>query len=285
MQGILKRIDRKHRLFRILEMIMGVFIMASAFNLFILPNDIVSGGVSGLSLIIKKMFGMNPSLFMFISSMLLLVVSFLTLGVEKTKHSILGSILFPIAVSLTTDIGKFLNIDTTDQLLLVLFGGVIYGFGVGLVFKAGFTTGGTDILNQIVCKYCKTSLGTSMLLVDGFVVLLGGIVFGWTKFMYALMLLYIISILTDKVLLGISDSKAFYIVTEKQDLISEFVINDLHHTVTVLDAKGGFTKTKNPVLFAVIPTGEYYRFKEGIRIIDPKAFFTVVDAYEVLGGE
>ena len=83
----------------------------------------------------------------------------------------------------------------------------------------------------------------------------------------------------------LSDSKAFYIVTEKQDLISEFVINDLHHTITVLDAKGGFTNVKNPVLFAVIPTSEYYRFKEGIRIIDPKAFFTVVDAYEVMGGE
>lgn len=285
MQDILKKIDRKHRAFRIFEMIVGIFIMAVAFNLFIQPNNIVPGGVSGLALVIKKIFNVDVSLFVFISSMLLLVLSFFTLGYEKTRNSILGSILFPIFLSLTSGVVDFLPIDTTDQLLLALFGGVIYGFGIGLVFKAGFTTGGTDILNQIVCKYGKTSLGTSMILVDGFVVLLGGIVFGWTKFMYALILLYIISILTDKVLLGISDSKAFYIITEKQDLISEFVINDLHHTVTVLDAKGGFTNVKNPVLFAVIPTSEYYRFKEGIRIIDPKAFFTVVDAYEVMGGE
>lgn len=285
MQDILKKIDKKHRAFRLFEVILGIFMMAVTFNLFIAPNDIVPGGVSGFSLVIRKVFGVNPSLFIFISSMLLLVVSFLMLGFEKTRNSILGSILFPVFVSLTSNITNLLHIDTTDQLLLVLFGGVLYGFGTGLVFKAGFTTGGTDILNQIVSKYCKISLGNSMLLVDGFIVLIGGVVFGWTKFMYALMLLYIISILADKVLLGISDSKAFYIVTEKQDLISDFVINDLHHTVTILDAKGGYTKTKNPVLFAVIPTNEYYKFKEGIRIIDPNAFFTVVDAYEVLGGE
>ena len=239
MQDILKKIDKKHRAFRIFEMVIGIFIMAVAFNLFILPNDIVSGGVSGLSLVMKRLFNINVSVFVFIGSMLLLVLSFFTLGYEKTRNSILGSILFPVFLSLTSKVGDILPIDTTDQLLLVLFGGVIYGFGMGLVFKAGFTTGGTDILNQIVCKYFKTSLGTSMILVDGLVVLLGGLVFGWTKFMYALM----------------------------------------------LDAKGGYTNIKNPVLFAVIPTNEYYRFKEGIRIIDPKAFFTVVDAYEVMGGE
>lgn len=167
---------------------------------------------------------------------------------------------------------------------LLFFGGVLYGLGAGLVFKAGYTTGGTDILNQIVSKYAKMSMGNAMLVVDGLIVLFGAFIFGWTKFMYAILILYIISFLTDKVLLGISDSKAFYIITTKQKEISKFVIQEMGHSVTVFDAKGGFSKEKNPVLFTVIPTKEYYKFKEGIHLIDPNAFFTVIDAYEVRGG-
>ncbi len=285
MKDVLKKIDKKHKLFRFIEMVFGVLIMALSFNLFILPNDIVVGGVSGISIIVYRLFNINISLFIFISCLILLLVSYFLLGKDETKYSIMGSILFPLFVELTSSIPQYLNLDSSDQLLGALFGGVLYGFGSGLVFKAGYTTGGTDILNQIVQKYFKISFGNSILIVDGLVVLVGGFIFGWTKFMYALIILYIISIITDKVLLGISSSKAFYIVTSKQEEIKSFVIGDLGHTVTILDAKGGYSKVKNPVLFTVIPTSEYYKFKEGIHIIDPNAFFTVVDAYEVLGGE
>ena len=103
--------------------------------------------------------------------------------------------------------------------------------------------------------------------------------------MYAIIVLYIISILTDKVLLGISSSKAFYIITSKPNEISDYVINELSHSVTVIDAKGGYSKQKNPILFTVVPTKEYYKLKAGINEIDKNAFFTAVDAYEVLGGE
>ena len=133
--------------------------MAISFNLFISPNDIVFGGVSGLSIIINKYFSMDKPLFILISSIFCIILSYIFLGKEKTKLSIVGSILFPILVKLTENIGLFLTIDTSDQLLLAIFGGLIYGFGAGLVFKAGYTTGGTDIINQIFSKYFKTSLG------------------------------------------------------------------------------------------------------------------------------
>ena len=103
--------------------------------------------------------------------------------------------------------------------------------------------------------------------------------------MYALVTLYIISILTDKVLLGISDSKAFYIIAEKDEEIKRYVLEQLGHGVTVFDAKGGFTKEKQKVLFCVIPTKDYFKLKEGIHEIDDGAFFVATDAYEVLGGE
>lgn len=282
---IIKEIYKKHKIRRYMELLIGLLICAISFNLFIYPNNIVFGGVSGISIIVNNFFEINPSLFIFCSSLILLIISYIFLGKEKTACSVLGSILFPILVKLTENVGQIVSIDASDQLLFAIIGGVAYGFGAGLVFKAGFTTGGTDILNQIMCKYAKTSLGTSMLIIDGLIVLSGAFVFGWTKFMYAIIVLYIISILTDKVLLGISNCKAFYIITSKKDEICEFVINELNHSITVFDAKGGYTNTKNPVLFAVIPTKEYYKFKEGISEIDKDAFFTVIDAYEVLGGE
>ena len=207
------------------------------------------------------------------------------MGIEKTKASLLGSFIFQIFVELTSKIDTIIKIDSADPLLLAIFGGVIYGFGLGLVFKSGFTTGGTDIVNQIMEKYFHLSIGNSMLIIDGTIVLLGAFVFGWAEFMYAILTLYIISVLTDKVLLGISDSKAFYIVSSKIDDVSRYIIEELGHSATLMDAKGGYKNTKNPVLFTVIPTKEYYKLKEGISYIDPNAFFTIIDAYEVLGGE
>jgi len=282
--SILYQALKKHRIRRYLQLIVGIFLAAVAFNLFILPNDIVYGGVSGISIIVQNFFPITPSVFIFVSSMVLLLLSFLFLGKEKSMRSVVGSFLFPIFIEITSKLDLLIKIDA-DPFLMALFGGVIYGFGVGLVFKAGFTTGGTDILNQIMEKYMKVSLGNSMLIIDGTIVLLGAFVFGFTKFMYGILILYLISILTDRVLLGISSSKAFYIISSKPDEICDYIIQELNHSVTVLDAKGGYSKEKNPVLFAVVPTKEYFKFKEGIAFIDPDAFFSVVDAYEVMGGE
>lgn len=283
--NIIKKIYQKYRLRRYIQLIVGLFILSCAFNIFLMPNNIVSGGLSGLSLIFKQVFGWEPSTFIFIGSVILLVISYFTLGKEKTFGSILGSLLYPVFVKLTANFGVLLDIDSTQLLLPAIFGGVLNGIGAGLVFKAGFTTGGTDIINQIVSKYGKVSLGTAMIMSDGLIVLSGGIFFGITKLMYALVVLYIISALTDKVVLGISDSKAFYIITEKEDLVKEFILKYLNHGVTMFEARGGFTKEKQRVLMCVVPTKEYFKLKEGIHQIDNDAFFVVTDAYEVFGGE
>ena len=280
-----KEIYQKARIKRYFYLFIGLLLISIAFNGFLLPNDIVFGGVSGLSIIFKKLLGFDPSTFIFISSALLLVVSYFTLGYEKTKGSVLGSLLFPVFVNFTQNISIYFNLGESEIFVSALFGGVLYGIGAGLVFKAGFTTGGTDIVNQIISKYCKVSMGTALLASDGLIVFSGVFVFGLTKLMYALVTLYIISILTDKVLLGISDSKAFYIIAEEDDKIKEYILKELGHGVTTFDAKGGFSKTKQKVLFCVIPTKEYFKLKEGIHKIDSSAFFVATDAYEVYGGE
>lgn len=281
---ILKKIYQKGKLKRYFELIIGSLLAALAFNLFCSPNNLVPGGISGLSIIIHHVFKIDTSLFILIVDILLLIISYFALGKEKTMHSVLGSLLFPIFIKLTQNINAVLDLDTSVLLLAVIFSGVIQGFGSGLIFKAGFSLGGTDIINQIISKYCKVSIGNAMYFSDGTIVLLSGLAFGINKIMYALLLLYIISYITDRVILGISDSKAFYIITKEDQKIKEYIIKNLKHSVTELSAKGGFAQKKETVLMCVLPTKEYYRFKEGINEIDPKAFFVVTDAYQVVGG-
>ncbi len=282
---ILEKVEAKDKLKRYFELVIGILLIAIAFNLFLLPNELVFGGVSGLSIIVSKFITIDASTFIMIASLLLLVVSFLVLGKNDTKASIVGSILFPIFVNITANIGEYIKLDTGNVLLSAVFGGIIYGFGAGLVFKAGFTTGGTDIINQILSKYLHMSMGNAMLISDGLIVVLGGFFFGATKLMHALIVIYIIGLMTDKVLLGISNSKAFYIITNEDEKIRDYLLNELHHGVTIFSVKGGYTHKKDEVILCVVPTREYYRVKEGIHEIDSEAFFVVCDAYEVSGGE
>jgi len=270
---------------RYVQMVIGVIILAISYNVFILPNNFVYGGVGGIAIIIKKLFGLDPATFIFIASIVLLLISFVTLGKTKTLGSVVGSILYPIMVKLTSSLCVYINFQNQQPLLFALFGGILSGIGLGLVYKAGFSTGGTDITAQIINKYCKVSMGKSVILCDGIVLIFGTFIFGITNFLYAIIVLYLISLIVDKVLLGISDSKAFYIITEKDEQVKEYIINKLGHGVTIFKAKGAYKKKNKNVLFCVIPTREYFKLKEGIAEIDIDAFFVVTDAYEVYGGE
>ena len=282
-KSVLKSFYKKERLVRYTQFWLGVIIVAGAFNLFILPSKLVYG-VSGLAVILNYTNNLDPSLVILVSSVFLLILSYFFLGKEKTKNSILGSLVYPVMVKLTSNIGSVIDISQAEPLVIILFGAVITGFGLGLIFKAGYTTGGTDILNQIVAKYFKISMGNSMFFTDGLLIFSSAFILGWTRFMYSIITLYIISIMTDKVILGISQSKVFYIITEHETAVKKFIMSELNHGVTVLDARGGFTGNNQKVIMCIIPTREYYVFKEAILEIDPEAFLVASDAYETLGG-
>ena len=279
-----KVIKQKIRVKELIEFIIGCFLVALAFNLFMSPNNLVAGGVSGFSLILKHFFGLNPSTIISVANVFLIILSFLVLGKEKTKATILGSILFPIFVSITEHLSTYISFKESEMILIAVFGGVLQGLGAGLIFRAGYSTGGTDILNMIVSKIFKISLGNSMFFTDGTIIVIGAFVFGFNHLMYSLIILYLISTLTDKVVLGISDSKAFYIITSKEKEVKDFVINELKHGVTEFNAKGGYNSENQTVLMSVVPTREYYKLKEGIHNIDKNAFFVAMDSYEVKGG-
>lgn len=282
-ENIIKNIYKKERFLRYSYLIVGVFMVACAFNLFILPGKIVYG-MSGVGVILNEVINIDPSLVILIGNALLLILSFVLLGKEKTGNSVVGALLVPIFIKITAVLPEMVKMEF-DPLLFTLFGSVLTGFGLGLVFKGGFTTGGTDILNQIASKYGKMSIGKAMFWTDGIIIFSGVFVFGWTQVMYSLIALYIISIMTDKVILGISSSKAFYIITDHETSVKKFIMTHLSHGVTVLDGRGGFTGNHQKVIMCIIPTKEYFLAKEGIHSIDPNAFFLVTDAYEVYGGE
>lgn len=282
---IFNEVNHKNIIKRLSEFVLGCLIISISYNIFIVPNKLVPGGVGGLAIIINNLFDLDNSLVILCLDIFLLILSYILLGKEKTRASILGSVLFPIFVKLTENINVWLQIDTSQVLLSAIIGGVIYGFGAGLVFRAGFTTGGTDIVNQIISKYGKISLGNSMLYSDGLIVLMSGLFFGINGVMYSILILYIISLIADRVVLGISDSKVFYIITDKEEEVKEYILNALGHGVTIFRARGGNKVEKENVLMTVLPTKDYYELKEGIKSIDSEAFFIITDTYEVFGGE
>lgn len=282
---IAEYIDKKSIYKRLIQFVIGIFLVALGYNIFMVPNNLVPGGVGGLAIIINKLFSINYTNVIIFLNIILLTTSLTILGKDKTRASIFGTILFPIFIRLTENINIWLEIDTSNFLLSAIMGGLVYGFGAGLVFKAGFTTGGTDIINQIISKYAKISLGKSMLISDGIIVLSSGVFFGISNMMYSVLILYLISLMSDKVILGISDSKTFFIITNQDQEVKNYILNKIGHGVTIFKAKGGYKRYNEKVLMTVLPTKDYYRLKEGIKKIDKEAFYIITDTYEVFGGE
>ena len=280
--SVVREIYKKDRIVRYAMFLLGLLLISVAYNVFVLPNNIVYG-VGGLGVIFYRTMGIDPSIVIMIGSVFLLILSYILLGWDKTRNSIIGSLLYPVFVKLTGPLSGYLDFGATEIIVTVICGSVINGFGLGLVFKSGFTTGGTDILNQIVSKFFKVSIGKAMLFTDGIIVCIALFVFGFQKFIYSIINMYVIGVMTDKVILGISESKCFYIITEHETQVKKYILNNLSHGVTVLDARGGYTGNVMKVIMCIVPTKEYFIAKEGIKTIDPNAFFLVTDAYEVSG--
>ena len=280
--NIVKSVYKKNKLLRISQFLCGVLLVAGAYNVFNKKCNLVYG-VGGIGLMLNKKFGMDPSIVILGCNIILLIISYIFLGKENTRNTILGSLLYPICIKLTEPLGN-IDLGNLEPLLITVCGALITGLGLGLIFKAGYTTGGTDILNQMVSKYGKMSVGKAMYFTDLIIIFAGIYVFSFPTFIYSVLNMYIISLITDKVILGISQSKAFYIITEHETDVKKFITNNLSHGVTVLEARGGYTGNVEKVIMCIVPTKEYYLFKEGIQMIDKNAFFIVTDAYEVSGG-
>lgn len=260
--------------------ILGVFLVALAFNVFLAPYDFVAGGISGLSLIARKLFFIKTSTFIFVGNIFLLLISLRFLGKEKTKNTVLGALLLPIFIGLTENIQQFIVLDSLDPLIIALLGGCISGVGYGLVFQNNFTTGGTDILNQMMEKYLKIPMAKSIMYVDGPIVVLGCVTFGFINMLYSLIVLYLVSTLSNNTMLQLNKNRLLYIQTSKIKEVKEYLIEIFHYDVTLLNSIGGFQKEKAKIIMCSVDNKHYYQIKEGISLIDPGAFITVTKSYE-----
>lgn len=280
--NILANIDKKNRLSRYIMLLSGCLIVAFAFNLFFLRYDIVCFGVSGISIVLVN-FGVNPSMFILLANIFLMIISYFFLGVEDVKNQLVGALIYPIFVELTLKITNLIDLGEIEFIVIAIMGGVLAGIGYGLIYKSGFSTGGTDVLGSLICKYSKISMGNAMMFVNVAIIVLGKIVFSWKIVMYAIVVAYLISIVTDRILLGISNSKAFYIVVDKNkdDLVRDFLTSLPGVGSTIIDASGGYSNDKQTLILAVAPTKMYFVIKEGLREIDKNIFYLVCDSYEV----
>lgn len=259
--------------------IIGAAIIAIGFNVFLLPNQVASGGVSGISTILHGIFGWNPGFIQYAFNIPLFIAGVLFLGKKFGIKSFIGTVTLPLIVLLTNSWGPW----TDNPLLGALFGGIVVGLGIGLVFKGNASTGGTDLLAQIITKYTGISLGTSVLLIDGIIAISAAIVFDLEKGLYALIGLYVTTKTIDIIQLGFSQSKMVYIITLKQDEVRDAIYAEINRGVTKLPAIGGYTRETRPVLMVVVYQTEFTKLKQLIKSVDPSAFVIVSNAYEVLG--
>ena len=278
--NIIKEIYSKGRIKRYIVFIIGVVLQALAFSLFIFPSNMVFG-VSGIAVILNKLFGINPSHMILLFNIVLIVASYVYLGSKVTKYTVVGALLYPVLVELTS--GIQMDLGTTESVIIALTGAALYGLGTGMVFRVGYTTGGTDIIKQIISKYGKKTMGQATIYVEGIIVTSGILVFGWQSFIYSIMSIAVISAITDKVMLGTSEYKSFQIITNKSDEIKHFIMHQLDRGVAIIDNKSTPSGNGKYLIFCTVPTKEYFILKEGINRIDDDARFIVNDTYEVNG--
>ncbi len=268
-----------------LIVIIGTFLSALAFTIFFSPYDIVIGGVGGIAIILRDLFEFNESLTVLILSLILYLIGIIFLDRKEILKTFVASILFPLFIYLTSLLLTKIDLSIDNRLLASISGGTLFGFGLGIIYKEGYTTGGIDIVTKILNKYFNISFGVGTLILDGIVTISGAFIFGFETLIYSIIAILIYSNIIDKVTLGLLNNRSFNIITSYPDEVKKFIIDELHHGVTILNGKGAYTDEKKSILFVVIPKRDYYKLKEGIKKIDSKAFFVVSSNYEVGGGK
>ncbi|OAX46355.1 YitT family protein [Paenibacillus sp. AD87] len=261
------------------SIILGSFLIAVAFNLFLLPNQIASGGVSGLSILGKQWLGLEPAYTQWAINIPLLIAGFLLIGKQYGIRSVLGSVVLPLFVFLTKDWA----IPTTNPLLGSLYGGIGVGLGIGIVYRGRGSTGGMSILARIVQKYSGLSYSICVVIMDATVIIMAAFVLSLEQSLFALIGLYVTGKVIDSIEMGLGYSKVAYIISNQTEPITKVILDDLDRGLTKLEAKGGYTDDQRTVLMVVVGQNEVPRLKALIRSVDPGAFVIISNAHEVLG--
>jgi len=265
----------------ILGVSLGVLLTALGLDMFLIPNKIAAGGVSGIATVLHYLINVPVGAAMLILNVPLFAMAVYRLGLKFGFRSLYGTVALSVAVDALAPLAP---VPTHDLLLASIFGGVLVGLGLGLVFRYRGTTGGTDLAAAILRSYTGANVGQLLFLVDATVVIAAGITFDSAELaMYALITIFITAWLIDLVQEGFSYAKAFIIVSEQAAQIAPAILKELDRGATAWMARGMFTGAEREVLLSVVHRSEVTRLKDIVYGVDPRAFVILADVHEVLG--
>ncbi|WP_019004543.1 YitT family protein [Cohnella laeviribosi] len=258
----------------------GAAAMGVALELFLVPNQMIDGGITGISIILAKLTGLPLGIFLFFINL-----PFLLLGFKQIGRTFAFSTLYGIAVlSVTTSLLHPVPAFTSEKLLALSFGGVLLGAGVGLVLRFGGSLDGTEIVAIIVSKKRRLSVGQIIMFINLFIFLAAGFVFGWDSAMYSVFTYYLATKVMDIVIEGLNESKSVTILSSEHEDISDAINERLGRGTTLIYAKGGYSKEDTLMVFCVVTRLELAKLRSIVQEIDPGAFIAIEPVYEVLGG-
>jgi uncharacterized membrane-anchored protein YitT (DUF2179 family) len=266
-----------------LVILLGALVQALAMRLFLIPGQLVSGGISGAAQIISHFISFPIGAMVFIGNIPLLFLGWRFLGGHRFAFRTAVAVG---AFSLFTDLLVLVIPPagvTQDNVLNALFGGVVLGIGLGLVYRGGGTSGGSDILGRILNHRLGISISQAYLITDTIVVLAGGFAFSWEKALYGMVVIYVSGLAAEMISEGSSIFRTAIIISEKSEAISREVMTVLERGVTVLSGTGAYTGADRPVLYCVITRSEVNQLKQMVMEIDPQAFMVIGVTHEALG--
>lgn len=257
----------------------GVVIVSMALNLFLIPNKLAAGGVSGLATVIFYTIGLSVGPTIIFFNIILIFAGVMVFGRGFGYRTLYGSFSLGVMVYLTRNLPAV----TDDPFLASLYGGILSGIGLGIVFWHGANTGGTDILAQIMSRYSNLAIGQIFLVIDLVVILLAWSVFGAQLALYALIAVMITGRAIDLVLEGITYEKAAFIISDKTTEITGAILNELDRGATLLGSQGAYTGKEQKIILCVVSRRQLEHLREIVGRIDKKAFTIITDAREVRG--
>jgi uncharacterized membrane-anchored protein YitT (DUF2179 family) len=264
----------------LLGITLGAFLIALSIDVFLAPNKLVGGGVSGIAIILYYIFKSPVGITMLLLNIPIFILGIKILGSSFGFKTLYGTFMLSFFVDL---LNLFKLPIIKDPIIATVYGGILGGLGLGIVFKYGGSTGGTDILAQVFSHFSGLNLGQSLLIIDGIIVLSAGFIFDFVLALYALLVIFVQGYSIDLVQQGLSYTKAALIFSDRPRDIGEKILKELGRGVTVFYGMGLYTWKEREILYCVVNQSEVGRLKEIIHKNDPKAFVVITPAHEVLG--
>ncbi|AMA72476.1 MULTISPECIES: YitT family protein [Aneurinibacillus] len=275
-----KRLSTPKILKRALFIILGAALVSVGLEIFLVPNNIIDGGIVGVSIILSHLTGLKLGIFLFFLNLPFLFVGYKQIGKTFAISTLLGVAVMSLGTTLLHPVQKV----TADPLLAAVFGGIILGIGVGMVIRYGGSLDGTEIVAILFNKKMPFSVGETVMFFNIFILGSAGFVFGWDRAMYSLIAYYIAFKMIDVTIQGLDESRSVWIISDKYEEIGEALLARLGRGVTYLNGEGGYTGDNKKVIFCVITRLEEAKLKAIIEDIDEAAFLAVGSIHNVKGG-